>query len=173
MHGIVKSHGGFLKVVTGLGKGSTFQVYMPAAPVQGAAVDSAVSAPPPTGHGECVLVVDDELAIVNAARSVLEANGYRVLLANNATEALVLYTEHSQEVALVLTDIMMPGMNGVLLLRTLRKINPGVPVIASTGLCNQAQLDTLKLLGVETVLHKPYNSNTLLRTIDGVLHPKA
>jgi PAS domain S-box-containing protein len=173
VHGIVKSHGGFLKVVTGLGKGSTFQIYLPAAPVQGAAVDSAVSAPPPTGHGECVLVVDDELAIVNAARAVLEANGYRVLLANNATEALVLYTEHPQEVSLVLTDIMMPGMNGVLFLRTLRKINPDVPVIASTGLCNQAQLDTLKSLGVETVLHKPYNSNTLLRTIDGVLHPKA
>jgi signal transduction histidine kinase len=173
VHGIVKSHGGLLKVVTALGKGTTFQVYLPAAPDQEAMADISASAPAPTGHGECVLVVDDEVAIANAAREVLEANGYRVLLANNATEALVLYTDHSQEVALVLTDIMMPGMNGVLLLRTLRKINPGVPVIASSGLCNQAQLDTMKSLGVDTVLHKPYNSNMLLRTIDGVLHPKA
>ncbi len=173
VHGIVKSHGGLLKVVTALGKGTTFQIYLPAAPDQAAITDISASAPAPTGHGECVLVVDDEVAIANAAREVLEANGYRVLLANNATEALVLYTEHSQEVALILTDIMMPVMNGVLFLRTLRKINPDVPVIASTGLCNQAQLDTLKSLGVDTVLHKPYNSNTLLRTIDGVLHAKA
>ena len=173
VHGIVKSHGGLLKVVTALGKGTTFQIYLPAAPDQEAIADASASAPAPIGHGECVLVVDDEVAIANAAREVLESNGYRVLLANSATEALVLYTEHSQDVALVLTDIMMPGMNGVLLLRTLRKINPGVPVIASSGLCNQSQLDTMKSLGVDTVLHKPYNSNMLLRTIDGVLHPKA
>ncbi|MCX6853127.1 MAG: ATP-binding protein [Verrucomicrobia bacterium] len=173
VHGIVKSHGGLLKVVTALGKGTTFQIYLPAAPDQVAIADACASEPPPIGHGECVLVVDDELAIANAAREVLEANGYRVLLANNATEALVLFTEHSHAVALVLTDIMMPVMNGVLFLRTLRKINSDLPVIASSGLCNQAQLDTMKSLGVETVLHKPYNSNTLLRTIDGVLHPKA
>ncbi|MFC5455475.1 PAS domain S-box protein [Prosthecobacter fluviatilis] len=173
VHGIVKSHGGLLKVVTAPGAGATFQIYLPAAPDQEAIADISASAAAPTGHGECVLVVDDEVAIANAARTVLEANGYRVLLANNATEALVLHTEHSQEVALILTDIMMPVLNGVLFLRTLRKINPDVPVIASTGLCNQAQLDTMKSLGVETVLYKPYNSNMLLRTIDGVLHPKA
>jgi len=173
VHGIVKSHGGLLKVVTAPVKGTTFQIYLPAAPNQEAMEDAAAAASPPAGHGELVLVVDDEPAITHSARSVLEANGYRVLLANSAIEALVLYTEHSQEVALVLTDLMMPGMNGVLFLRTLRKINPELLVIASTGLCNQAQLDTMKSLGVETVLHKPYNSNTLLRMLDGVLHPKA
>ncbi|WP_395730461.1 PAS domain S-box protein [Prosthecobacter sp.] len=172
VHGIVKSHGGLLKVVSAPGNGTTFQIYLPAAPNQ-ESIEDAAAAPPPTGHEELVLVVDDESAITHSARTVLEANGYRVLLANSAIEALVLYTEHSKEVALVLTDLMMPGMNGVLFLRTLRKINPGLLVIASSGLCNQAQLDTMKSLGVEAVLHKPYNSNMLLRTIDGVLHPKA
>ncbi|MBN8419747.1 MAG: PAS domain S-box protein [Verrucomicrobia bacterium] len=172
VHGIIKSHGGFLKVVTEPGKGTTFQIYMPAAPEQQAMEDATASAPDLTGHGECVLVVDDELEIASAARTVLEANGYRVLVANDAAQALVMFTENAREVALVLTDLMMPVMNGELLLRTLRKINPGLPVIASTGLCDQAQLATMKALGVDAVLLKPYNSTTLLRTINGVLHPR-
>ena len=104
---------------------------------------------------------------------MLEAHGYRVLLAGDATEALVLFTEHAQEVAVVLTDIMMPVMSGVLFLRTLRKIRSSIPVIASTGLGNQAQLSSMKALGIQSVLHKPYSANTLLRSLHSVLHPKA
>lgn len=173
VHGIIKGHGGLLKVVTEPGRGTTFQIYLPAAPDQEALQDAVASAPNLAGHGECVLVVDDEPAIASAARTVLESNGYRVLLASDAAQALVMFTENSRDVDLVLTDLMMPVMNGELLLRTLRKINPGLPVIASTGLCDQAQLTTVKALGVESVLLKPYNSTTLLRTIHAVLRPKS
>jgi CheY-like chemotaxis protein len=173
VHGIVKGHGGLLKVISAPGQGTTFRIYLPAAPDQQAVADAAALAAPPAGHGELVLVVDDEPAITHTARTVLEAHGYRVLLAEDATEALVLFTERAQEVAVVLTDVMMPVMNGVLFLRTLRKLKAGIPVIASTGLCDQAQLSSMKALGIETVLHKPYSSNTLLRTLHSVLHPKA
>ena len=173
VHGIVKRHGGLLKVTTHPGQGTTFRIYLPAAPDQQAMADAASLAPPPTGHGELVLVLDDEPAITQTARTVLEAHGYRVLAAGDATEALVLFTDHSQEVALVLTDIMMPFMSGVLFLRTLRKIRSSIPVIASTGVCDQAQLSSLRELGVETILQKPYSSSTLLRTLHSVLHPKA
>ncbi len=173
VHGIVKSHGGSLKVKSTPGQGTTFQVYLPAALDQAAVADAAASAPPPTGHGELVLVVDDEPAITQAARTVLEASGYRVLIAGDATEALLLFTKSPQEIAVVLTDIMMPVMSGVLFLRTLRRIKPTVSVIASTGMCDQTQLDAMLALGVEAILHKPYNSGMLLRTINGVLHPKS
>jgi PAS domain S-box-containing protein len=172
VHGIVKSHGGFLKVESELGKGTTFKVYLPVAPDQVAVAATTASSPPPTGHGELVLVVDDEAAVINAAQAVLEANGYRVMLAADATEALVKFTENSHDIAIVLTDIVMPVMDGVLFLRTLRQINPNIPVIASTGHSEQKQIDTMRELGIETVLHKPYNAGTLLRTIHAALHPK-
>ncbi len=170
VHGIVKSHGGLLKVASEPGKGTTFQVYLPAAPDQEAMADSS-SAPPPTGNGELVLVLDDEPAISQAAQTLLEANGYRVLLAEDAVKALDMFTLNSHDIAVVLTDIMMPVMSGVLFLRALREIKQNVPVIASTGLGEKAQIAQLRALGVETVLDKPYNPNTLLRAIHGVLHP--
>jgi len=172
VHGIVKSHGGFLKVVSDLGKGTTFKVYLPVARDQVGVAHAAAVAPPPTGNGELVLVVDDEPAVIDAAQTVLGANGYRVLLAADATDALVKFTEHSHDIAIVLTDIVMPVMDGVLFLRTLRKINPNIPVIASTGLSEQKQVATMQALGIKTVLHKPYNAGTLLRTIHGALFPK-
>ena len=172
VHGIVKSHGGFLKVASDLGKGTTFKVYLPVAPDQVAVATATTSSPPPTGHGELVLVVDDEAAVINAAQTVLQANGYRVMLAADATEALVKFTQNSHDIAIVLTDIMMPIMDGVLFLRTLRQINPNIPVIASTGHSEQKQVATMRDLGIETVLHKPYNAGTLLRTIHAALHPK-
>ena len=173
VHGIIKNLGGLLNVISQAGKGTTFQVYLPAAPDQEPVAAAVSLGIPPTGHGELVLVVDDEPAITNAARTVLEAHGYRVLLATNGAEALTLFAQHSNNVAVVLTDVMMPLMNGVNLLRALRKIRQDVPVIASTGLGERAQLDKLEEMGVKTTLRKPYHSGVLLRTIHGLLHPRA
>src|SRR6185436_4713533 len=128
--GIVRGHGGFIKVVSEPGKGTTFQVYLPAAPEQDAAPAAAALAEPPAGHGELVLVVDDEPAVAGAARTVLEPHGYRVLLAADGTEALGVFAQNSESIALVLTDIMMPHMSGVTLVRALQKMKPGIPVIA-------------------------------------------
>lgn len=172
VHGIVKSHGGSLKVTSTPGQGTTFQVYLPAALDQAAVADAAACTQPPTGHEELVLVVDDEPAIAQAARNVLEAHGYRVLLAGDPSEALVLFTGKSQEIAVVLTDIMMPVMSGAQLVRTLQQIKPTVRVIASSGMCDPTQIEAMRALGVEAFLNKPYNSSTLLCTISGALHPK-
>jgi PAS domain S-box-containing protein len=172
VHGIVKGHGGLLKVSSTPGHGTSFQIYLPAAPEQEGVADAASLLPSPTGHGELVVVVDDEPAVRSAARLVLEANGYRVLLAGDGAAGLAVISQNLHKVAVVLTDIMMPVMDGALLVRTLRKMPLSIPVIGSTGLAEKTHLDELKSLNTEAILRKPYNSGMLLRTIDAVLHPK-
>jgi len=171
--GIVKSHGGFIQVNTQPGKGTTFQIYLPASPEQAASPALPSRAEVPRGSDEFVLVVDDEVNVRDAARIVLESAGYRVLQAGDGTEALAIFAMNSGRVAAVLTDLMMPFMDGAALIRALRAMAPAMPIIASTGLGDKTQLDDLKALKVGTVLHKPYGADTLLRAIREALHPGA
>ena len=169
VHGIIKSHGGVIKVDTDAGKGTTFQVYLPAQPKRDAEDAPAASPEIPEGHGELILIVDDEASIRVAARTALEAFGYEVVLAADGTEALAVYAMNSHRIALVLTDLMMPLMDGMNLLHALRRMAPELPFIASTGLGEKAKEDELKAMKIACVLHKPYGAATLLRTIHEAL----
>jgi len=170
--GIVESHGGFIQVQTQPGKGTTFQIYLPAAPDHEAAPGVIGAVPAPEGHGETVLVVDDEPSVSGAARLALETAGYHVLIAGDGTEALAVFAMNSGTISAVLTDLMMPFMDGVALTRALRMLKPDLPIIASTGLGEKTQLAELKAMKVETILHKPYRAEILLRTIHAALHPQ-
>jgi two-component system cell cycle sensor histidine kinase/response regulator CckA len=117
-----------------------------------------------------VLVVDDEPAIAEVARKVLESHGYQVLLAADGTEALAVFAQDPDRIAIVLTDLMMPFLDGVVLIRALRKMKPALKVIASTGLGEKQHLDKLKAMGVENILNKPYGAGALLRIIHDELH---
>jgi PAS domain S-box-containing protein len=167
--GIVRSHGGFIHVDTRPGEGTTFQVWLPVSPDHRAASADSPGSPIPQGHGELVLVVDDEAGICNAARLVLETAGYRVLLAGDGSEALMRLAQNAADVSLMLTDLMMPLMDGMALIHALRTILPGLPVIASTGLGEKPNLAQLQALRVTTVLRKPYGAETLLRAVHDAL----
>lgn len=167
---IVRSHGGFLKVYSEEGRGTTFRLYFPAER-EGAADHATHNAhAPPRGRGELILVVDDEAAVRSVTEQTLTSFGYRVALASSGAEALSFYAEHGKEVALVLTDIMMPIMDGLQMIRILVKMNPRIRIIASSGLEDeQRALASAGGVGVKHFLAKPFSTDRLLRTIRNTL----
>lgn len=166
---IVKSHGGFMRVYSEESIGTRVRVYLPAAthlPVEATGEDMTSL---PRGDGELVLVVDDEASIRQVTRHTLEAFGYRVLLASDGAEAVARFAERSREIALVLTDMMMPVMDGVATIHVLRKLDAGVRIIAASGIAATGHVARAVEAGVSDFLPKPYTAATLLTTLRKVL----
>ncbi len=167
----MKRHGGFINVYSEVGAGTTFKVYLPAI-----TTTETQKAKNPTrelvaGHGELILVVDDEDQIRDITSSALKTRGYRVLTAINGMEAIALYEQNREEINLVLMDMMMPVMDGLAGIQELLKINPELKIIAASGLTEKDKLT--KAAGtVNAFLSKPYTTEKLLRTIHEVLSAK-
>ena len=166
---IVKSHGGFINVYSELHKGSQFSVYLPALEMPGSVDAAAAQTDLPLGHGELILVVDDEESIREITRGTLETFGYTVLTASDGTEALALYADKKNEIAVVLTDMVMPFMDGSATIRALQRMNPNVRIIAASGLGTGHRAGEGTLEGVSVFLNKPYTAEKLLRTLAEVL----
>ncbi len=160
--GIVRSHSGFVTVRSDPGKGTTFQVFLPAAEAGGDEAVAADAGQLPQGRGELVLVVDDEPHISTSIRLALEEHHYRVLTAGNGREALQVFLGNQDAIRLVLTDLMMPVMNGVGLVRVLRSLRADLKIIAMTGSSQEAGQAELAELGVPEVLAKPCSPEQLL-----------
>lgn len=165
---IVKGHGGFIEVESEPERGTIVLAYLPATaePVQ--AID-VPQTKPVEGEGELILVVDDEESIRTITRKLLERRGYRVLLAVNGAEAVSLYTEHGQDIAVVLTDMAMPVMDGVATISALRSLNPAVKIIGSSGNAGQEMRLQKDGPALEHFLRKPYTSDRLLNVLAQVL----
>ena len=177
VHGLVKSHGGFVDVATQLGRGSEFRVFLPAAP--STAADATVAeqaAQSNLGHGEYVLVVDDEPAILIVLASVLQRHGFMTLTAADGNEALALFDQHAERIALAITDVMMPKFDGVRLAAEIRRRRPNLPIVAMSGMISPTADDDsrqqLRTLGVITILDKPYGEAELLRSIEAALRQR-
>jgi len=164
---IVKTHGGQIKVASENAGGTAFKVYLPAAP--GSEIDVATEKAAPQGHNECILVVDDENAILTITRQILEASGYQVITAENGADALSAYMQDYDKIALVIMDMNMPYLNGALAIHALLKMNPGIKIIATSGLHTESQAARAIQAGAESFIPKPLQTYDLLRSIDEAL----
>jgi len=167
---IVRSHKGFMEVESQTGRGSSFLIYLPISEVPEAVAAPAAPVEIPSGHGELILVADDERMIRQITKLTLEARNYRVIVASDGAEALSLFVQHRAEVKLVLADLMMPVMNGRALVHALSKMAPELPVLV----CSAAErsdpfVGDLDAVGV-TIIHKPATKERLLTAIAEALH---
>lgn len=160
--GIVRNHGGFLNVYSEVGKGTRVAVYLPATGVNQPAENKAEAVSAPQGHGELILIVDDEPLIVQTVQAVLENNGYQTLRAEHGMAALTLFSEHHQQIRAVLLDMMMPGLDGPAVMQQMREINSQVPIIACSGLRTAERLRVIHAAGAKAFLQKPYSDEQLL-----------
>ncbi|GET39904.1 PAS domain S-box protein [Microseira wollei] len=165
VQGIVKNHGGFVKVYSEIGNGTQFQVFLPAC--EGQLSQPIPDEELPIGNGELILIVDDEATIRQIAKTSLENYNYRTLFASDGIEALSLYAQHQQEISVVLMDLMMPNLDGLTAIRALQKINPQVKAIATSGLSANSELALA--VNVKTFLLKPYMLKDLLNALHEVI----
>ncbi len=171
VRGIVENHNGFISLQTQPGKGTVFRVYLPAAEVS-IKDDDAKSKHPfaVRGNGELILIVDDEPQIRDAAAATLARYGYRVLLAKDGAEALALFTTRNKEIAVVITDINMPDLDGATLATVVQQLNSRVKILAMSGLASGAQRPQVQRRTGAFML-KPFKPEALLQAVDQLLHP--
>jgi two-component system cell cycle sensor histidine kinase/response regulator CckA len=168
---IAKNHGGFMTVKSEVGCGTEFKLFLPA--VIGVAVGEAALQKPslPVGNSECILIIDDEEAMLALIRTTLENYHYRVITAASGPEAVVRIAEKTDDVTLVITDIEMPFMDGFAVINALRKIKPDIKIIVATG-SKQEKAVNSRGLDTNAFINKPFTTEQLLTTVHEVLSQK-
>ncbi len=162
---IVRSHGGHLYVYSEPGRGTIFHLYLPQSPDSPTTVLEPDEEPTPRGQGQTVLVIDDEPVVRSLIRQTLETHGYQVLEAADGAEAMTVFVAHRDDVAIVLTDMMMPVMDGTATVHALKRIDPEVRIIGCSGLPQTGRERRVVGAGVDWFLPKPFRSGDLLTIV--------
>ncbi len=167
VYGIIENHGGFINVYSEQGKGTTFNVYLPAIK-KGRVLEKPRRERTLTGT-ETILLVDDEAMIVDVAREMLKSLGYTVLTASGGEEAVAIYEKKHDRIDMIILDMIMPGMGGAETFERLRKINPEAKVLLSSGYSIDGQAEDILSRGCNGFIQKPFNLPKLSRRVREIL----
>lgn len=165
---LVKAHNGFINVTSEINQGTTFKIYLPGAEIAEAAIPVEADYDKYLGHGELILVVDDESSIREIARATLEAYGYQVLVAADGAEAIAVFVKNMDNVRTVIVDNMMPVLDGRSTIAAIKRMETGVKLIATSGL--QEEIGQSFAGDVEAFINKPFTGEKLLKTVYEVIH---
>lgn len=166
---IMRGHDGFIKVTSHQGKGSCFAVHLPANINNPTGTKLAFEDPPTYGHGERVLILDDEVVILEMTRLVLESHGYNATACQTASQALKLLNDNPGSFDLILTDLMMPDVDGAAFIKKMPPGCEGIPLVIMSALGHPGALHGLPEDHPYPILAKPYNSRMLLKTLNQAL----
>ncbi|MEN8753040.1 MAG: PAS domain S-box protein [Desulfobacterales bacterium] len=167
VYGIVKSHGGYIDVVSEKGKGTTFCIYLRVS--TSSLIEAGVN-PSEVKRGKgTVLLVDDEEMVIDIGAQMIKKMGYDVIYTRKGDEALSLYDTHRNSIDLVVLDLIMPGMGGGDTFDELKKIDPDVKVLLSSGYCIDGQAREILNRGCRGFIQKPYNMQALSQKINEIL----
>lgn len=174
VRGIVETHHGFVTVDTELGRGTTFRVYLPAAETPSPAVPEEQRTATAHGHGEGILVVDDEATIRVAAEETLSGVGYRVATAADGAKAVALMEKSAAEFGLVITDLEMPALDGASLARQIRCRHPATKILMMSGKVGNWQAHEANPTDfADAFLTKPFTVEKLLKAVEQLLHAQS
>jgi CheY-like chemotaxis protein len=167
VYGIVKQSGGYVMVQSELGRGTTFQIYLPL--VEGTAEKHSVAVPEAVGGTETILLVEDEESVRQLVRDTLSAKGYKVLEAENGEAGFATAACHQGKLDLVITDVVMPGMGGREMVKQLIETRPGIKVLYLSGYTEDAIISDGSIEKGTAFLQKPFTLQNLSRKVREVL----
>jgi two-component system cell cycle sensor histidine kinase/response regulator CckA len=169
VYGTIWSHNGFIEIESAVGRGTTMHVYLPISLSAPPAVRKMDGIAEIRGGTECILVVEDEYALRDYLKFVLEERGYRVLEASNGIEAIDVYSSGREKIALVISDLGMPKLDGLGLLRRIFEINPAANIILASGYIEAQQRTEILRLGARHIFQKPYHRKEILLRVREIL----
>ncbi len=170
VYGIMKSHNGTIDVETEPGKGTTFHLYLPVPEFTSSGPTPAVHKETENlGGSETILVVEDELLLQELVSSLLQKAGYRLLTASDGEQAVEIFERHQDEIALVVTDLGLPKMSGLEVVKKLKAMKPNLKVIFASGYLDPSDRPEILTIGVQEFIEKPYVPNELLSKLRATL----
>ncbi len=168
VYGIVRGHGGGISVESSVGSGTVFHVYLPAS-ARGVCREKPADGKTFRGT-ETILLVDDEDLIIHVTKEILQSLGYRILTARSGREAIDIYQKHRDDIDLVILDMILPGMNGSEIFDCLKRANPDLKAILSSGYSMDGEAQKILARGCRAFLQKPFDVQSLSQTVREILH---